>query len=80
MVVVDDTCCATGTANIDMRSFLLNFEINAFMYGAEITQRCTKIFNNDLAICTLLTPEKYKNRSWFSKILENILRLFSPLF
>ncbi|MHB8064272.1 MAG: cardiolipin synthase, partial [Ruminiclostridium sp.] len=48
MMVVDDTCCAIGTANIDIRSFSLNFEIDAFMYGEEISQRCIKIFNNDL--------------------------------
>lgn len=78
MVVTDD-CCAIGTANIDIRSFALNFEINAFMYGKEITERCTEIFSNDLKISTLLTKEVYNKRSIFSKIEENIIRLLSPI-
>lgn len=80
MVVVDDTCCTIGTSNIDIRSFSLNFEINAFMYGKEISQRCIKIFNDDLKMCYLMTKEKYKNRSVFLKIQESIFRLLSPIF
>lgn len=79
MMVIDDTCSAIGSANIDMRSFSLNFEIDAFMYGEEISQRCIKVFNTDLDKCTLINPEKFKNRSAFLKIQENIFRLLSPL-
>jgi len=79
MMVVDDTCCAIGTANIDIRSFSLNFEIDAFMYGKEISQRCINIFNNDLKQCTLVNQEKFINRSAFSKLQENVFRLLSPL-
>ncbi|MHB8063332.1 MAG: phospholipase D-like domain-containing protein [Ruminiclostridium sp.] len=68
-----------GTANIDIRSFSLNFEIDAFMYGEEISQRCIKIFNNDLNLCTIINEKKFKNRSAFSKIQENVFRLLSPL-
>ncbi len=79
MTVVDDFCSVVGTANVDMRSFALNFEIDAFMYGHEITQRCTKIFNDDLKVSTLLTKEKYESRSVLSKIGEDVIRLFSPI-
>jgi cardiolipin synthase A/B len=79
MMVVDNTFCAMGTANIDMRSFSLNFEIDAFMYGEEISQRCINIFNDDLKLCTVINEKKFKNRSAFSKIQENVFRLLSPL-
>lgn len=79
MMVIDDTCCTIGTANIDMRSFSLNFEINSFMYGREITARCAQIFNRDLELCTFLNKEKYNSRSSFTKIQEDIFRLLSPL-
>ena len=79
MMVIDNTCCAIGTANIDMRSFSLNFEINSFMYGEEISQRCINIFNDDLKQCTLINQEKFINRSIFSKLEEDIYRLLSPL-
>ncbi len=79
MMVVDDFCSAIGTANTDMRSFSLDFEIDAFMYGEEICQRCRKIFNDDLKVCTLLTKEKFESRSIISKMQESIFRLFSPI-
>ena len=35
-IVMDDCICSIGTANMDIRSFELNFEVNAFMYSSEI--------------------------------------------
>nr|WP_242855937.1 cardiolipin synthase [Ruminiclostridium josui] len=60
MIVIDDTCCSIGSTNMDMRSFSLDFEINAFMYGREITDKCSRIFYNDLNICKEVTEEDYK--------------------
>lgn len=79
MLVVDDKCCTIGTANIDMRSFSLNFEINSFMYGSEITDRCAQIFKSDLTRCTFLDREKYSRRGFLTKMQEDICRLLSPL-
>lgn len=79
MIVIDDTCCSIGSANMDMRSFSLDFEINAFMYGHDITERCSSIFYNDLKVCKPVTEESYRKRSVFSKVLESICRLLSPL-
>lgn len=79
MIVADDYFCSIGTANIDMRSFALNFELNAFMYGNEITGRCIEIFNEDLRNSTQLTKEKYNARGLFSRMEEGICRLMSPI-
>ncbi len=79
MMVVDDFCSAIGSANTDMRSFSLNFELDAFMYGAEITERCRRIFNEDLKISRLLTEEEFGKRSIFSRMQESVFRLFSPI-
>lgn len=78
MLVADDSC-AIGTANIDIRSFALNFEIQAFMYGKEISNRCTEIFKDDLKASKQLTRDIYNKRSIFSKVEENIIRLLSPI-
>jgi cardiolipin synthase len=64
---------------MDMRSFSLDFEINAFMYGREITDKCSRIFYNDLNICKEVTEEDYKKRGTVSKMLESLCRLLSPL-
>ena len=79
MMIVDDTICTVGTSNIDMRSFALNFEVNAFLYGEEFSNKCIKIFYKDLDICIQVTDEEYSSRSLFSKIEEGIYRLMSPL-
>lgn len=34
-IVIDDSICSIGTANMDIRSFELNFEVNAFMYSSK---------------------------------------------
>lgn len=79
MIAVDDAYCSLGTTNFDIRSFTLNFEINAFMYGQEITNKCAEIFNNDLKKCKLVTEKEYRNRGILTKIEEDIFRLMSPL-
>ncbi len=79
MMVVDELVSAVGTANIDMRSFSLNFEIDAFMYGKEITNRCSNIFHEDLKLCRLITKEEFSKRGIYSKIQESTFRLFSPI-
>src|SRR5690625_638724 len=37
-IVVDGKVSSVGTANIDVRSFRLNFEVNAFLYDKEIAE------------------------------------------
>ncbi len=78
-IVIDEEVCSIGTANFDIRSFKLNFEINAFIYDQEISRKLTEIFKQDLKLCQELTPEKYKNRSLFIKFKESISRLISPI-
>lgn len=47
-LVVDDFFAAVGTANMDNRSFRLNFEVSAILYGAEHTESLSAQFRKDL--------------------------------
>ncbi|EPZ53943.1 phospholipase D family protein [[Clostridium] sordellii ATCC 9714] len=47
-VVMDDSICSIGTANMDIRSFELNFEVNAFMYCSEVAIKQKHIFEEDI--------------------------------
>ncbi|QEH70871.1 cardiolipin synthase [Cellulosilyticum sp. WCF-2] len=78
-IVVDEEICSVGTANFDIRSFKLNFEINGFIYNKGISQKLVEIFKQDLKLCEELTLEKYKNRSLVIKFKESISRLISPI-
>lgn len=79
MIVIDDEASTVGTANIDMRSFKLNFEVNAFIYDHAISHELAEIFEKDMLDSTELTPELYQNRSNMIKFKESISRLVSPI-
>ncbi len=79
MVSVDGKMCTIGTANMDIRSFNLNFEVNAIIYGTRTTSVVDKAFEADILQSTLLTPEHYSNRSLIIKFKEAISRLLSPI-
>jgi cardiolipin synthase len=79
MIVVDDQIASVGTANIDVRSFRLNFEVNAFLYHPGTAMNLAKIFHEDLVHSSELTLEKYQSRSIIIRIKESISRLLSPI-
>ena len=79
MIVVDEEVSSIGTANIDVRSFKLNFEVNAFIYNEEISKLLTDIFNKDLAVSRELTLAIYTKRSKKIKIKESLSRLLAPI-
>lgn len=79
MIVVDDEVASVGTANIDVRSFSLNFEVNALIYNREYAHRLAEIFERDIIDCSEMTKEIYENRSTVIKFKESISRLLSPI-
>lgn len=78
-IVVDDSICSIGTANMDIRSFELNFEVNAFIYSNEVSTEQRLIFENDILNSTEITLNMYNSRSRYTKIKESISRLLSPI-
>ncbi|MCM3317758.1 cardiolipin synthase [Rummeliibacillus stabekisii] len=79
MIVIDDEASTVGTANIDFRSFKLNFEVNAFIYHRETSHKLAELFEKDMLLSTELTQELYDNRSRTIKMKESISRLLSPI-
>ncbi|NLY76630.1 MAG: cardiolipin synthase [Tissierellia bacterium] len=77
--IMDDFVTSIGTANLDIRSFKLNFEVNAFIYDEEINRRMVEQFNLDLKLCKEITTEVYDNRSNIIKLKESFSRLLSPI-
>lgn len=78
-LVVDGLVSSIGTANMDLRSFKLNFEVNAFIYNEGVSKNLMEDFFNDLKNCQEINYYEYKNRSLLQKFLESLARLFSPL-
>jgi len=78
-IVVDDEVSTVGTANIDVRSFKLNFEVNAFIYDKETSHKLAELFESDMQKSTELTWQAYKDRSGIIRTKESISRLLSPI-
>lgn len=78
-IVIDDAICSIGTANMDIRSFSLNFEVNAFIYSSEVAKKQRLIFANDILNSKEITSELYNSRSTSMRIKESISRLLSPV-
>ncbi|MFG6113935.1 cardiolipin synthase [Halobacillus sp. MO56] len=78
-IVVDGKIASVGTANIDVRSFRLNFEVNAFLYHPDLAKELEDSFLDDITDSTQLTVQLYKHRSKWIRFKESIARLLSPI-
>ncbi|GJH41710.1 major cardiolipin synthase ClsA [Capnocytophaga sp. HP1101] len=76
--VIDSEVASVGTANLDARSFDLNFEVNALVYNETVAGDLRRIFYEDLKDASLLRLEDWEGRSKFKQMIERIVRLFSP--
>lgn len=80
LLSVDGKYVSMGTANMDIRSFILNFESNVFIYSDKITRQFDEKFEYDIKNNSIETTYfEYKNRSFLSKVKEGIFRLFAPI-
>lgn len=79
VMIIDDKIASTGSANMDLRSFMLNFEINAFIYDEKVVKVITDDFFEDLKNSEEIKDVDFNNRKLMKKISESIARLFSPI-
>src|SRR5699024_5611477 len=79
VIIIDDKIASTGSANMDLISFMLNFEINAFIYDKQVIDVMTKDFLEDMNNSEELNIKDFNNRSMTQKLKESIARLFSPI-
>ncbi|MCH1626228.1 cardiolipin synthase [Fredinandcohnia quinoae] len=79
IVIVDNELASIGTANMDMRSFHLNFEVNAFLYKTNSTDRLVSDYIQDIDNSSQIQESMFKKRSLWQRIFESLCRLLSPL-
>lgn len=78
-IVIDDLFSMIGTANMDYRSFEINFEIVSMIYSEEIAAEMLATFHKDLEECEPVDLEKWKTRPSWVKWKESFCRLWAPL-
>ena len=78
-MVIDGEVSIVGTANMDQRSFELNFEVNAVVFDKEIGREMSEIFYNDLNDSTQIEVAAWNSRGKWQELIEQTARLLSPL-
>jgi cardiolipin synthase len=78
-MVLDGSLSIIGTANMDHRSYELNFEVNAMVYDNKLAKQLRKAFNDDLEHATRVNPKTWAKRPLYKQLPERITRLLSPL-
>ncbi|MDR7000795.1 cardiolipin synthase [Neobacillus niacini] len=79
IIIVDDELASIGTSNMDMRSFHLNFEVNAFLFRTKSAQKLVAEYQNDLKFAKQLDLITFGKRHFGLRLLESTARLMSPL-
>ena len=77
-MVIDDDLAIVGSANMDYRSFDLNFEVNAMVYSAKIAKQLNTVFEEDLLSAHQIDKESWLNRPKYTHLWEKTVRLLSP--
>ena len=78
-ISVDRTMSMFGTVNLDMRSLWLNYEVALFVYQPEFTEALRALQQTYVEQSARLDPGNWALRPFRERLLENTLRLFSPL-
>lgn len=78
-VVVDEEVCSVGTANMVVRSFEFDYEVNTLIYDTGIASQLDNDFMEDLKNCKEIKIEDLRNLNVFAKLRNSLARLFAPL-
>jgi len=75
-VVIDGTVSIVGSANLDMRSFVHNEEVNAVVIDRDVGQRMEQVFEKDQKAARPVQLEQWEQRSVWQRFKEFWVSLF----
>jgi cardiolipin synthase len=73
--VIDGAWSTIGSANIDRRSFIHNYELNVVVIDPAFGRDMESAFNEDLRDSKEVTLDQWRNRPWADRIKEWAARL-----
>ena len=79
IVTVDDRWCMVGSANMDVRSFRLNFEITALLYDQDVTRHLLESIERFCQRARIIKPDDIRQRRLHQQLIEGAARLLTPL-
>ena len=78
-ISIDSEICSIGSANIDIRSFSINYELNAVLYSKKHATQLEQDFERDLSHCIEFNADAYRNSNPVLRFRDSVARLLSPL-
>ncbi len=78
-ILVDDRWASIGTANVDNRSFRLNFEISMLVFDREFCRKVAEMFERDFEDCEIQPADACDRRGFFFRLAVQVCRLLAPL-
>lgn len=78
-IVVDEEFCVVGSANVDVRSFRLNYELSAAVADEAFSRDMERRFQEDLQHSREVTSRTGRNTAWWRRLRDQVARLLSPL-
>jgi len=77
--LVDSSCAAVGTANLDNRSFRLNFELTLLNFDPIFIKSVEDMLKTDFSYSRKVQMEDYTQRNFIFKFAVRTARLLSPI-
>ena len=79
VMCIDGKFCTIGSANLNSRSLMYDYETNLFIFGKEDTEELQHYIELDKQRSFKLTKEIYKQRSCWSRLLGWLVCLARPV-
>ncbi|MDQ0623444.1 cardiolipin synthase [Paraburkholderia graminis] len=79
VVLIDTVAAAVGSANLDNRSFRLNFEIMVVTVDQSFAKEVEAMLLDDFAQSREIDRNEYRQASAVRRVLMHVARLFSPI-
>lgn len=77
--LIDSSYAAVGTANLDNRSFRLNFEITILNYDPQFIKKVADMLSADFSHSRPAAMEDFTGKSFFFKLAVRSARLLAPI-
>jgi cardiolipin synthase len=72
IIIIDDTWCTVGSANIDYRSFFINYELNLVSIRKDLIDQLEKNYKDDLSMSREIMPANRQRHSWIQYFYQLI--------
>jgi len=79
VVLIDDVAASVGSANLDNRSFRLNFEITVLTVDRKFAAEVETMLTHDFTLARRIEQNEYRRGTTLNRIIMHVARLFAPI-